>query len=113
MVLISLQVTVRFDFNISQISFSNILTLDEEVEVEMRNFKKTLHEEVFSKKIGQNPPLIVQPEEVPIISEVLDETEKLQKEEKFPLKKLQLPKVDNQESDDEVKPENYLFSNDS
>lgn len=74
----------------------------------MRNFKKTLHEEVFSKKVGLNPPLILNPEEVPIVSEVLDESVK------SPNKVFSKPAIKREVhgSDDEVKPENYLFSSD-
>lgn len=87
--------------------------LDKDIENEMKNFKKTLHEEVFGKKIGQNPPLLVNPEEVPIISEVLDEPGKASSENFT--KVFTKPALTKSEihSDDEVKPENYLFSNDS
>lgn len=76
----------------------------------MRNFRKTINEEVFSKKIGLNPPLIVSAEEVPIISEMIDNpTENRESKAK--------PRIPQQQvlhdSDEEVQPENYLFSNDS
>lgn len=73
----------------------------------MRDFKRTLYEEVFSRKVGVNPPLILKPEEVPIISEVVDDASKIYHQERLsPLKQKAT------RSDDEVKPENYFFSND-
>lgn len=77
--------------------------------MELKDFRKTLHEEVFSKKIGQNPPLIRKPEEVPIseevpIAELVDDTQNLQK----PITKC-LREGKAEDSDDEVQPENYFF----
>lgn len=97
--------SIKFEFNFP----------DESVEIEMKKFSRTLHEEVFSRKVGVNPPLVVLPEEVPIISEVINDFDK------DPRKPEQLnnlnmkPFEESQliDSDDEVQPENYFFSNDS
>jgi hypothetical protein len=78
----------------------------------MKTFKSTLHEEVFSRKIGENPPLILKAEEVPIIGEILDESGKAQSDKIFK-EQIRPPIKIEAESDDEVKPENYLFSNDT
>jgi hypothetical protein len=91
--------------------------VDETVEVEMNNFRKTLHEEVFSKKIGDNPPLMLKPEEVPIFSEVLDDSNKTEKKfdtkaSNFHAKKETIKDV-KKDSDDEIKPVNYLFSDEA
>lgn len=76
----------------------------------MKNFRKTLHEEVFSKKVGLNPPLIVNAEEVPIISEMVDSTpESHNLEVKSRIQHHQA----SHDSEEEVQPENYFFSNDS
>lgn len=79
----------------------------------MKSFRKTLLEEVFSKKVGENPPLILNPEEVPIIADVLDDSKKNEKE-KF-AKVFAKPKAKGEiiGSDDEIKPENYFFSSDT
>ena len=78
----------------------------------MKNFKKTLHEEVFSKKVGENPPLILNPEEVPIIADVHDEPGKNNRQQVAKAFAKPKPKVETA-SDDEIKPENYLFSSDA
>lgn len=81
----------------------------------MKNFSKTLYEEVFSQKVGVNPPLIVKPEEVPIISEVLeDKSDKKTSIDKSRAFVSPTKSDDSQEakSDDEVLPANYLFSSD-
>lgn len=82
----------------------------------MRDFKKTLHEEVFSKKVGVNPAFIVNPEEVPIIAEVVndgpapaavaDSSKLNSKSQTINFSQSTIT------SDDEVKPENYFFSSD-
>lgn len=95
--------------------------LDESVELEIKNFSKTLHEEVFSKKVGVNPPLLLQPEEVPIISEMVDDQMDQKKNSKpnnysnpssSPQKKQHSRGAQVLGSDDEVQPVNYLFSSD-
>lgn len=84
---------------------------DECLEVEMKKFRQTLHEEVFSKKIGENPPLILNPEEVPIMSEILPEANENRNREIKNERQIELPKEVT--SDDEVQPQNYFFSNDT
>lgn len=56
--------------------FAHDLTLyllDETIEHDLKKFQIEIHDAVFSRKIGENPPLILKPEEVPIISEVVDD----------------------------------------
>lgn len=81
----------------------------------MKNFSRTLHEEVFSKKIGVNPPLLLQPEEVPIISEMVDDSKQAREKipSRAPYKKEAVKGTGGFGSDEEVQPANYLFSNDS
>jgi hypothetical protein len=98
--------------------FDVIESDDETIESELRNFKKTLHEEVFSRKVGENPQLILSPEEVPIIAQVLDESPNRQKTENHsqsPYKQDKRTENHSQvgNSDEEIKPTNYFFSNDS
>lgn len=80
----------------------------------MKTFNQTMYEEVFSKKIGNNPPLLLNPEEVPIIAD-LDEANNRksadQPREALQAKSSALP-ISNTascDSDEEIKPENYLF----
>lgn len=93
---------------------------DETVEKEFKEFQKTLHEEVFSKKVGLNPPLILKPEEVPIMAEIVDEANQSNRRESVPSQKTPYRvKVEQAatskiaESDEEMEPANYLFSKDS
>lgn len=80
----------------------------------MQNFSKTLHEEVFNPRVGVNPPLIVKPEELPIISEVIGEgAEQIVEAVSSPSVPFSTnPKSRHEitESDEEVLPANYLFS---
>lgn len=87
----------------------------------MKSFSRTLHEEVLSKKVGVNPPVgIVRPEEVPIISEMINESDKgqcnLQSSRESQINsrnEFVAPTKNNQlDSDDEVQPENYFFTKD-
>lgn len=82
----------------------------------MKDFKKTLHEEVFSKKVGVNPAFIVNPEEVPIIAEVVNDgpapAAVADSSELHPKKQNKILSQSTITSDDEVKPENYFFSSD-
>lgn len=78
-----------------------------------------MHEEVFSKKVGINPPLIKNPEELSLMAGIPLESEKLTD---VPVKtpdqiqpqtiKPNHPSAHNEGDDDEmeVRPENYLFS---
>ncbi|CRK86526.1 CLUMA_CG000262, isoform A [Clunio marinus] len=77
---------------------------NESLQDEMKNFKRILHEEVLSKKIGENPPLILEPEEVPMISESVDGTVNETEEET----KAKINFSDNDKRDD-YKPINYFF----
>lgn len=74
----------------------------------MQNFNKTLYEEIFSHKVGVNPPLVVKPEEVPIISEVIGEGADPKIEVLAALAFWKNPEIN--DSDEEVLPANYLFS---
>lgn len=74
----------------------------------MQNFNKTLYEEIFSNKVGVNPPLVVKPEEVPIISEVIGEGADPKIEVLAALAFSKIPEIN--DSDEEVLPANYLFS---
>lgn len=84
----------------------------------MKEFKKTLHEEIFSKKVGVNPAFIVNPEEVPIIADVVNDGEPASQAttDSVPSKNSQNSnKILSQStitSDDEVQPANYFFSSD-
>jgi hypothetical protein len=80
----------------------------------MKAFNQTMYEEVFSRKVGNNPPLLLNPEEVPIIAQ-LDEANNPKSADQ-PLEALQAtssaqPICSNVsgDSDEEIKPENYLF----
>lgn len=80
----------------------------------MKTFSKTLKEEVFSRKIGVNPPLIVKPEEVPIVSEVINDSDKGQCKPETSVKTFnnshEKPAKDQHiDSDDDIEPENYFF----
>lgn len=90
----------------------------ESLENEYKEFTKTLSEEVFSKKVGQNPMFVVKPEEIPIISDILnDENQKVKVEasssEIQPQQEIVNEVADmNDDSDDEeteIAPENYFF----
>lgn len=78
-----------------------------------------LHEEVFSKKVGINPPFIKNPEELPLMAELpLEKDVVAAVPVKNPVQnqpqttKPCQPSVHNDCDDDEmeVRPENYLFS---
>lgn len=77
----------------------------------MKKFSRTLHEEVFSKKVGINPPLLLKPEEVPIVSEVINDFGQSKPIIHDNPNVEQLHQNLHVESDDEVSPENYFFSN--
>ena len=92
----------------------NFILLDESVAIEMKTFSKTLKEEVFSRKIGVNPPLIVKPEEVPIVSEVINDSDKSQCKPETSVKPFnnshEKPVEDQHiDSDDDIDPKNYFF----
>jgi hypothetical protein len=108
------QFELHFDPSLSLLSIA-----DESVFCEQKEFSKTLKDEVFSKKIGQNPLLMVKPEEIPIISDILNEDNRKVGGEK----PQQLKESDTKErrskvnvsfslsdnDDDEIAPKNYFF----
>lgn len=118
MILISLRVTVSSKYWCQRTfyQFSNIL--DEELDAELTTFRKTMYEEVFSKKVGVNPPLLLHPEEIPIIAELDNDKEHDnhkpvdQPREPLHARKTSSGTITNSniDSDDEVQPANYLFS---
>jgi len=113
--------TLHIVLNHSADNYDLITSDDETVQSEMKSFSRTLQEEVFSKKVGVNPPVgIVQPEEVPIISELISGSDKGQcmiessrESQNNSRNGFVAPnKKDQHDSDDEVHPENYFFTND-
>jgi len=80
------------------------------VEKEKLAFKRTLHEEVFTKKII-NPELPIKPEEIPIMSQLLNDDE----EAPTPPSALVEVKRESRKraaTSDEEMPTNYFFSGD-
>lgn len=113
----SFQVTVsRFEIVNMEILY-NLSILDESINDQLKTFRKTLYEEVLGKKIGQNPPLILQPEEMPIAAEVVGDSQNVIKRESIDdtlaIKVQPKKEIKTEDSDEEIQPENYLFSNDS
>lgn len=97
----------------------------------MKKFQIEIHEAVFSRKIGVNPPLIRKPEEVPIISEVVDDNKASDesgaststasnvrydgnhsrfsgKPHRPPTNQPEITNPNDNDSDEEVKPENFF-----
>lgn len=97
--------------------FNFFAFLDECVEQEQKQFLKTLHEEVFARKIGQNPMLVVRPEEIPVIAKIIEDevqqanikSHQYNHEVKDTPKKHDNDNVDDC-SDNEIAPENYFFT---
>jgi HIT zinc finger len=109
-------------------NFETVDSDDESIEQEQKEFIKTLHEEVFTRKI-QNPPLIVRPEEIPVIAKIVEDEIKQQqgKINSLPYQHLQhqqqqqcaqirdisqVSSVNDEDddcSDNEIAPENYFF----
>ncbi|CAO1302541.1 unnamed protein product [Diamesa tonsa] len=92
---------------------------DENLGSELNEFRKLLHEEVFSKKTGINPPLIKNPEELPLMAELPLENDEVvavpvinpvqnQPQTTKPCQPSAHIECDDDEM--EVRPENYLFS---
>lgn len=108
---------------------------DDETQNEIKNFRQTLHSEVLSKKVGENPPVAeLRPEEVPLIAKMFtDEDDSESKIGKSSVKRENLNKVkddadeeilegikysnqiiadegsDMNENDEEIQPQNYFF----
>jgi hypothetical protein len=88
---------------------------------------KTLHEEVFTGKIGQNPTFVVHPDEAPLMNKIVEDELKQQqsKNKSQPYHHHQQQqqcdqvksitqvsfndKDDDDSSDNEIAPENYFF----
>lgn len=93
-------------------SLFNILD-EEQVQNEIKNFRQTVHDEVLSKKIGENPPIAeLKPEEIPLIATMFaDKVEESQTPletvyhaaEDFDIKSTE------DDVEGEVEPQNYFF----
>lgn len=98
----------------------NCNILDETIEKEQKEFSKTLQEEVFNKKVGQNPMFILKPEEIPIIAEILNQEEDNQKQVGDLRQPFQPEMITHKinattshgysDDDDDIRPENYFFT---
>ncbi|XP_070500506.1 box C/D snoRNA protein 1 [Chironomus tepperi] len=92
-----------------------IMSDDETIQAEQKEFVKTLQEEVFTRKVGENPMFIIKPEEVPIFADVLNDDNQKQAEssgnpQQSPTKSVITKDTDAKPDDDEeIQPENYFF----
>jgi hypothetical protein len=78
------------------------------IELEQRDFIKTLQEEVLSRKIGQNPVLETKSEETPAISEIAKDTD--YSHGNAQVNQFTNDDNENDNSDgDEIAPQNYFF----
>lgn len=107
---------------------------DDETQNEIKNFRQTLHSEVLSKKVGENPPVAeLRPEEVPLIAsmfadddvgnkigqnsanrEILnkvkdDADEEMREGIKYINRVVADEESDLNENDEEIQPKNYFF----
>ena len=90
-----------------------IIFTDETIQAEQKEFVKTLQEEVFTRKVGENPMFIVKPEEVPIFADVLNDDKEAKNSEyshQSPTKSAIIKDIDAKVDDDEeISPQNYFF----
>lgn len=82
----------------------------------MKNFTRTLYEEVLSRKVGVNPPLVMNAEEVPIISEIIDDRVQQTGNTNEPptlaeaYKPVQMLESNDSDEESIIRSGNYLFS---
>ncbi|CAG9797445.1 unnamed protein product [Chironomus riparius] len=90
-----------------------IMSDDETIQAEQKEFVKTLQEEVFTRKVGDNPMFIVKPEEVPIFADVLNDDKEVKNtgnSQQSPTKLAVVKDTDVKVDDDEeISPQNYFF----
>lgn len=92
-----------------------IFFADETIQAEQKEFVKTLQEEVFTRKVGENPMFIIKPEEVPIFADVLNDDNQKQatssgNPQQSPIKSVIAKDTDAKiDDDEEISPENYFF----
>lgn len=95
--------TLKFVSTKQIFSFSD----DEKVQDEIKNFRQTVHDEVLSKKVGNNPPVAeLRPEEIPLIATMFADDKVEQSSAEICNEKV--PVVHN-DDEDEIQPTNYFF----